>query len=646
MGRTTRGPRSWHPKAWVEDGWSEAYRVLQDAVQIFIYESQRSGVGLIADLLRLGRRGWGWLLLLSAGMAVGLLLPTLGVSAQAVDLLAQPLGTGILALWVPFLWTLILTTFAALSPIARFLITLYSAYYFALPPIGAAGLEIAWIPLLTLFLYERAHPRSALADWRGRILWALALAQFPPHFEFPLPSAYRLSLSIALKTALGVGLAAIPLWPRARIPRMARGGFLWIGLTLPYEVAWGKDAAALFQGLQGWVAGLWGWSVPLWLWLGANLVEEGGRLGRFYGRRAEIFRRYPALLRSLPFVVLGLSVWMFLVLWPEVVREVLWERLGLVGERVLLFFIPLWRMVRSWPADLYLAARAATGAVLILGIAGIWMRRRMDPTRFGVQYLSLLIGTIAFLLMFGQSFFEAIDLDLPQQWWPWLMISLGWIWEPLKGIRELTEEAEDLLEAICALVLLLMTLVMARFLFDPEGLLREGAIWPLLGAAVWGFPLLVLTALEAALGVDGTGSPIRPFLLGYTLMVPLTSLLPIDTRWLTPMAFGLGSALLPTEGPQWARWLQRAWIGIGAVAFRVAPWIIPLPVLPMAGAGLERLFARGSLDFLSGEFFLLLGGALLAAIPATWREGRLGRWGGWLLGIGLWAAWNGVWRVG
>ncbi|HXF68560.1 MAG TPA: hypothetical protein VNK89_02030 [Thermoflexus sp.] len=633
-----RGDRAGHRKAWVEAGWAEAYRVLQDAVQILIYESQRSGVGLIADLLRLRGRGWGWLFLLSVGMAAGFLLPMLGVSAQIVDFLFQPLGTGVLALWVPFLWTLILATFADLPPIARFLATLYSAYYFALPPIGAAGPEIAWIPLLTLFLYERAHPKSALANWRGRILWASALAQFPPHPVRPL------LLSIALKTALGVGLAAVPLWPRARIPRMIRGGFLWIGLTLPYEIAWGKDAAALFQGLQGWVAGLWGWSVPLWLWLGANLVEEGGRLGRFYGRRAEIFRRYPALLRSLPFVVLGLGVLLFLVLWSEVVSAVLWEHLGM--PELVVPFIPLWRMVRSWPADLYLVARAATGAMLILGIAGIWMRRRMDPARFGVQYLSLVIGTVAFLLMFGRSFFEAIDLDLPQQWWPWLMISLGWIWEPLKGIRELTEEAEDLLEAICALVLLLMTLVMAHFLLDPEGLLREGAIWPLLGAAVWGFPLLVFTALGAALGVEGTGSPIRPFMLGYTLMVPLTSLLPVDTRWLTPMAFGLGSALLPAEGSRWARWSQRAWIGVGAVAFRVAPWIIPLPVLPMAGAGLEQLFARGSLDFLSREFFLLLGGAWLAAIPTAWWSGRVGRWGGRLLGIALWEAWNGIWQVG
>lgn len=614
--------------------WLEVRQALHDAIRIFGYEAQRSGIGLLADLIRIGVRGWGWLSLLAGTLLAGFMVLMLGEPPVIQAFLNQPLGVGLLALWLSFLWTLAMAAVDDLPLVFRILAALYSLYYFAYPLLGVLPPGALLIPALTLFLYERMRPASALAQWIGRILWAAALAQFPPHFPFPLV------ISIALKMVIGIGLAALPGWPRRGVPRMVRGGWLWIGLTGSYLLTWGRSPAGLMEWIAGALPGLWGLSAPLWLWLGANLVEEGSKLGRFWSRRATILQTHPRLLSGLPVLGILLGLGAIPLFWADL--------LGVLPLPLALIYLPLRHWVRGWPPDAYLGARTAVGVLILLGAAGLWMRPRMDPRAFGARYLSLTIGAVAFVVMFWQGFFEALDLDIPRQWWPLFLIAMGWFWEPLKGMRELTEEAEDLLEWLCAMILLLLTVVVFRFSIDPEGLMREGTVWSLLGAAVWGLPALFFSVLQATWGVEGEPSSIRPFLLGYGLMLPLLSLAPLDARWLSPIAFGVGTILWPatSEESRWARWTHAAWIGLGAVAFRAAPWILPLPILPLAGLGLERLFRQGALDFLGREFLLLGAGAMLAAVPIAWLDNRWKRWVGWVLGVGGWAAWNGIWGVG
>ncbi|MCS7251985.1 MAG: hypothetical protein NZ572_06100 [Thermoflexus sp.] len=605
--------------------WIEIQGALRDAARIFVYESQRSGIGLVADLLRMGMQGWGWLLLLAGMLGAGFLALLLGDSATLRAFLSQPMGAGLMALWLPFLWTLSVATASDLPLIFRLLVALYSLYYFAAPLLSVLPPGALLLPALALLLYERARPASALKRWPGRLLWAAALAQFPPHFPIPL------ALSIALKMAIGIVLAILPVWPRKGVPRIIRGGGLWLGLTLLYLLAWGRSSEGLIEGIRGALPGLWGWSAPLWLWLGANLVEEGGKLGRFWGQRAAILRTHPRLLSGLPFLSILVALGALPLFWTDL----LWA----LPYPLPLAYLPFRDWMREWPADAYLGARTAVGGLLVLGLAGLWMRRRMDPLSFGVRYLSLTIGTVAFLAMFWQGFFQALDLEIPQQWWPLFLVAVAWLWEPIKGMRELTEEAEDLLEWLCAILLLLLTLMIFQFTENPEGFIREGTVWSLLGATVWGMPTLFFLVLRATLGTEEAPSAIRPFLLGYGLMLPLMSLVPLEARWLPPLAFGIGTALWPADrgASRWARWQHAAWIGLGAAAFRAVPWILPLPILPLAATGLERLFARGAIDFLGREFFLLAGGALLAAVPVAWSDHPRRRWLGWGIGVALWA---------
>lgn len=390
--------------------------------------------------------------------------------------------------------------------------------------------------------------------------------------------------------------------------------------------------------------GLWAFSVPLWLWLGANLVEDGARLGGFWARRTELFQRAPHMLRRLPILPLLLGLLGLPAFWPEIVpfpREGFWIPVFAV-------YGPLWRLARGWTADLYLAARTIVVLWILLGLAGLWMARRMEPGVFGARYVALTVGAGAFVLAFWQAYFGVLDLDLPQQWWPLFLVALAWFWEPLKGLRELTEEAEDLLEWICAAALVLLSAVMFRMLQDPEGLVRETGLWPLLGAAAWGLPALLFSALQTARREDAeeTVSPVRPFLAGYAGMLPLATLVPVAGPWLPPLALLLIETLLPAAGSRWARAQHAAWIGLGAVGFLVAPWILPLPVLPLTGWGLERLYARPPLAFLGTAHLLLAGGALLATLPIAWGEGSRGRrWLGRIAGAAMWLAWNRAWGL-
>jgi len=623
--------------------WMELRRTAVDAVRTLVLGPEQSGTSLLADLLRTGTRGWAWLLLLLATIGTAFVFTLPGVSSQVRDGLAHPAGAGLLTLWTAFLWLLLTATAGNLQCAFRLLVAIYGLLYFGTPLFSAAGgPQLVLVPALVLLLFERTHPRSALASWPGRILWVLFLAQFPPHPIHPF------LLSLGLKALLGIGLVSLPIWRSVRIPQMARGGLLALGLMFPYLVAWGSQPEATGEAIQQMLASLWGLSTPVWLWLGADLVEEGGRLGHFCSRRITLLRAYPHLFRALPFLILALGVLALLAFWPEPGME-FWMHLGMwvpfdLYRLYLDLYRGIWHAVRDWPPDAYLAGRTVVGVLIVLGLAGLWLRRRMEPLAFGQQYVALIIGSVAFLFTFYQAFFEVLDVELPQQWWPLLLMIVACTWEPLKALQELREGAKSLLEWIVAAGLLLLTIVIARQLTDPEKLVRDTTLWPLLGAMVWGFPYLLFTDLQTARGVEEerTISPVRPFLLGYVLMLPLASTLPLEDRYLPPLAFLLGSLMLPPPRGSWiARWMHGAWIGLGAVAFQVVPWLLVLPILPLMQGWLERLYSRMPLDFLSTAYFIQAAGALLAALfLAVWVGiGRRRRIGG-LLGALLWGLWS------
>jgi hypothetical protein len=239
----------------MRSGWMELRRTAADALHTFILGPQRSGVGLLADLLRMGTRGWAWVLLLLATLGTAFVFTLPGAAPQAREGLAHPAGTGLLTLWMAFLWTLLTATAGDLPAAFRLPVAIYGLFYFGVPLLSAAP-SLVLIPALALLLFERTHPRSALAGWAGRLLWALALAQFPPHPIRPF------LLSLGLKTLLGIGLVSLPLWRSVRIPRMARGGLLALGLTIPYLAAWGSGPEATGEGIRQMLAGVWGLSVP------------------------------------------------------------------------------------------------------------------------------------------------------------------------------------------------------------------------------------------------------------------------------------------------------------------------------------------------------------------------------------------------
>jgi hypothetical protein len=620
--------------------WEETHAQLEEArKRIAALEAEarrgRGGVGLLADLLRLGTRGWAWPLLLIATFGAAFIFTLPGAAPQVRDGLARPVGTGLLTLWIAFLWTLLAATAEALPAIFRLLVAVYSLFYFGLPLLGTVAPHWVLIPVLALLLFERTHPHSALAGWPGRSLWVLVLAQFPPHPVRPF------LLSLGIKALLGLGLVSLPLWRSVQVSWMVRRSLLALGLAIPYLVAWRNEPAAIGEGIQQMLAGVWYLSVPIWLWLGANLVKKGERLGRFWSQRIEPLYAYPRLFEVLPFLTLVLGALALPIFWPELetgplARPGLWNPLSL--------YQGIWQALRDQPPDTYQAGRTMVVVLFILGLAGLWMRRRMEPAVFGQRYVALLIGTVAFLFTFYQTFFKAVDLRLPQQWWPLLLVMVAWTWEPLKDLHGVRAEMENLLVWGIAMELLLLTAVMARQIENPQSLVRDTAIWPLLGSMVWGFPYLLFTVLQTARGVEEvrTISPVRPFLLGYGLMLPLASLLPLEDRYLPPLAFLLGSLLLPPpEGSRVDRWMHGVWIGLGAVAFQVASWILPLPVLPLAGEWLERLYRRPSLELLSTAYFIRAAGALFAALPLALRTGSRwrGRTGG-LLGTLLWGLWS------
>jgi hypothetical protein len=603
--------------------WSKLREAVQDALEVFGRQEHYSGIGLFVALGRKGIRGRVWLLLVLGSIVGGFVLLVAVERATLVTAVHTSIGSGFLAVWLSLIWTLAIATAAGLPPVARLVIAVFSLYYLGLPIVMTVGSGFLLLAIGAIHVFELLHPASFLRRWTGRLLWPLAIAQFPPH----VPGS--LALSIGLKSIIGTAIAAFPIWRQQSVPQWIRIGLLWAGLTVPYVLAWTHSHADLLRAIEQMLPALWGLSVPLWLWIGADVIQESGNFGRFLSRRLSIIREHPYVLHGMPLVLTFLG----LAALPLVVYDVM-------PETVTRAYAPLQDAFRDWLPDAYIAVQSAVVVVILMGVLGLLMRRRMEPSAFGMRYAELAIGALAFVLMFWQNIVDALDLDFPTQWWPLVLIGVGVFWEPLKGLRELTGESEDVLEWVCVLAVLLTTLVIFQYGSDPRTLIRDTTIWSILGAAIWGLPALFFTTFGTVYGFADAAFLVRPFLVGYGVMLPLMSFVPLETRWLTPIAFGIASVIQrhTAEGVRWLRWAHMAWIGIGIVAFLAAPWIIPVPILSLMGLGLERLFSRGAIDLFSVQFFFLAVTALIGAIPVAWSTHPRYRWIGWGIGMALWTA--------
>lgn len=607
---------------------AEIRGAIADAAHAFVLEEERSGLTFLVALGRMGWRGWGWLALLALAFVSVLVATAPGWDVLTAAFLETPLGSGLLALWIPLLWTLLIVTTADLAPMLRLVVTLYSLYFWALSPVAVLPPVVLLVPVIALFLHERALAASSMKSWPWRIVWALLLATFVPD---PLPFFWG---SLLLKAALGVGLAALPLWSRWRPPTRLRVALLWAALTAPYVLAWAVDPSALVNGMKGVLQGVWTFSVPVWLWLGADLVEESERQGWFLGRRLLVLKRYRPVMCLLPVLFLFLGGIMVVLFWAG-------HLLGWLPVTLVELLLPLWRVVRSWPPETYLGARTSAVLLFPLGFLGVWMCRHMEPTEFAPRFVGLAVGVVVLWLAFWQAYFSAPNPILPQQWWPLLLIFVGWLWEPIKGLRELTKEVEEVLEWTCTLILTLITVVGALWIWKRDLLVNLTTIVPLMGIIVWGIPYLVARTLWAVRGeAERTLAVVKPFMAGYVAMLLLVGLVPWLGRWQPAVAFLLASALLPLDGRSRAeRWLLGAQVGWGVVAFRVFPWIVPLPLpVPFGLVWLQRLYAYTPLPFLEPSHLVSMGVAIGAALPmALFRaENALKRWGQALAGAILW----------
>ncbi len=82
----------------MRSAWMELRRTAADALHTFILAPQRSGVGLLTDLLRMGPRGWAWLLLLFATLGTAFVFTLPGVGPQVRY--AQEELAGLLRSWI------------------------------------------------------------------------------------------------------------------------------------------------------------------------------------------------------------------------------------------------------------------------------------------------------------------------------------------------------------------------------------------------------------------------------------------------------------------------------------------------------------------------------------------------------------------
>ncbi|MCS6772595.1 MAG: hypothetical protein NZ693_00570 [Thermoflexales bacterium] len=589
-------------------------------------------------MLKRGRSGTGWFAL-SVSSLLASAFAFLAIPADGSSFWEAPLGTSLLAVWVPFLWTLVITVNDRSVTLLRILVGYYSLYHLAGPPVFGAGLPLAvlLLPWAALILYERTRRSSSMTNPLWRAGWAILFAQFPPHFP-SLP----LWASILMKALASFAVLSLPQWDQHRFPHLVRGSVLFASLTLTYLLGLAQGSTEVGAQIVLSLRGSWQLSVPLWIWLGANLVNTGGQVGRFVGRRALVVRNVIP-----PRFLLGLLLLAgALVLFASFV--------AILEPTLLVRYYELLSWVMPSPQARFTAI--GVFAVLFLaGVSSVCLQQRMRDTTFSARYLSLLSAAVAFTVQLVQNYFGAAQSANAQLGWPAFLVALGLLQNLTPSLKALANRLARASFWVYGFLLLLLTALVIELTpsaalgakSQTSMLLARAYLASLYGSVLWGLPALLITIVSASSISREMTSSLKPFMLGY-LISWLLAPTPLPNEWLPAFAFGSGAAaLLPSASPRyWLRWRHAMWLALGAVAFRAFAWALPLPILPLAQTLLEQSYLRGSVYLFEVQGVILVSGAVVAAlIAAAWGAQPRKRWVALAAGVAAWIAYSELWKL-
>ncbi|MGC9077133.1 MAG: hypothetical protein ACP5I9_00060 [Candidatus Kapaibacteriota bacterium] len=445
------------------------------------------------------------------------------------------------------------------------------------------------------------------------VIIALAVAQFPP-FPFIL-SKEILILNIAVKLIFSFAI----FWLFSLIPlsSMILNFLPFFAMVLNFVYSASIDFGNYLNNFKVLSATIWNViTIPIWLLLAGDFVDEIGRFGKIFSKYFFPFVKTKGIFLIEIFIVLFVFVTLgYLLFWKSDIVTALLANLKLPS------------FLSNYKEVLVISLRFVTPVVIIICIMVFLNLNRINTLELKARFNQILFAIVVFSVQIIYSYFFTTESEVGESLtgFPFLLLVLGFFWEPLKLVGTTEMKSENLSVLLAYILILTGMLVNINLVWEPVSVAQVSIVYQIIGGIAVGIPVLFLRLF---VGWDFDEKFIfRNFLLGFAATLPPIVLLPNEFWISTPIGLAIAllihKILIRAEITFW----DYVTLGFGALSQTIIVWILPLPIIPLLQVWFANLGKIVPVEIFSFYYFkqiaCLLASAIIYLIASHFRFSRI-----------------------
>lgn len=500
-----------------------------------------------------------------------------------------------------FLWVILLWKSESFSAIIRFLLLLYFIYFGLYPGIGLAPKWLMFGTSVVIFLFEARRLETNTKGLLLLVILSLGVAQFPP---FLFAGKY-LILQIFAKC---VFLFIIGFFSAKYLKVSPVVSFIFfLAILLSFYTYCSFANIEIFEaGLQEMTNAFWGLlTTPLWIVLGGELIDQAGKIGEVVARFARPIAQkgsvIPIMIISV--ILLGVAFGLAWVFGFE--REI---------EQNYLKELPAW--LQGYFSTLVKTAQTGSPLLLILGITGFFVSKKIPQQDFAVRYLQAFLGAIIFVFLtwYGYSTLNYEEIRASQFGFSFLLLGLVLLWEPTKLLIGDGNKVQSYVVWISYAFILSGVLLCLNLVWAPLFVAKVTSLYQVLGGMVIGFPLLLVSISVGWYKDQEESNLLSTFIIGYLVSLIPMVFLPNQYFLVCPIGSALSFSIIYFFTKIGLGPINFLMLGLGSISQVMTIWFLPLPIIHLNSFWLSSLFKNIPCELLGKEHIVLTSGLLVATV--------------------------------
>jgi hypothetical protein len=522
-------------------------------------------------------------------------------SQRRIALLHHPYGLLFIGIVFAFLWAILLWKSESFPAIIRFLFLLYIIYFGLYPGIGSAPKWLMFGTIVAMFIFEARRLETNIKGLLLLAILSIGVAQFPP---FLFAGKY-LILQIFVKS---IFLFAIGFFFAKYLKVSSIVSFIVFLAILLFFYTYCSFAniEAFEVGIQEMTNAFWGLlTTPLWIVLGGELIDQAGKGGAVVARFAKPFAQKKSIIPIMVLSIISISIVLGLAWAFGFERQF---------EQNYLQQLPTW--LQDYFATFVKTAQTGSPLLLILGIVGFFVSKKIPQEDFTVRYLQAFLGTIIFLFLawYGYSTLSYESIHASQFGFSFLLLGLILLWEPTKLLIGYGNKAQNYVIWISYALILWAVLLCLNLAWAPLSVAKITSLYQVLGGMVVGFPLLLVSISVGWYKDQEESSLLSNFIISYLVSLIPMVFLPNQYFFVCPIGLALSFSIIYLAMETELKGINFLMLGLGTISQVMTIWFLPLPVIYFNGFWLNSLFKNVPCELLGKEHIVLTLGLLVATV--------------------------------